>query len=437
MIGIFGTDGEDQVEAFCVLPNGEIAVLLSDGEGGRLSLARMSGRAELAVERIDLDGRLVGASLAPAGLDGVYLALTTDASVRLAAFGAGPLPLWERRLERSAAAASPARLLEGDDSAYLVSAHESPGRISLAAFDRDGGQLWQRTFNAAQDGEVYAAALPGGGLLAAFETAWSEAGGEVSLLFLSEAGETRWQADGIPLAGRLAGARPAGEGAELLAAGETVGLVRLDREGVIASPLPVPEAVLNEGVFLEGGAGQSGMVISSYRLSDIQTDVTLTLISEASVSSSERYRLPAGSRISGVEGLGDGVFMIAGSLGEGEAADAFLLILSGQQSAEEVDAPASIPELSVPEAEPGSTEPAGAVSPAAPPASDGQAPAATGGGDAVTCRFSCREGEEVFTLSRSLSADEARNPESLDALHKAACSQLAAIPDERPPVCAP
>lgn len=329
VLAVIGTGAEDRLLAFSPLSNGEIALVtqaLPEDGGGAVSFVRMGGREGLAVHPVAGAGPVMAASLAPAGLGGARLALTHDREVRLLAFGAGGGQLWERRMDHAGRDGPPASVTEGGGLAYLLAPAEAPGRLSFSAWDEAGRRLWERSFEASEGARAYTGALPEGGAYAVFETFRSASGAEATAVFLTDAGEIRRQSAPVRLPGRLAGAGLAAGGLALLASGEAPGLLSLAADGGVTGPLPLPDAPLSGAVFLAALPGQAPVIVSSYPLAGIRTGLTLSRPAGDGALEPLRYRLPPESRVTGAAALGARSVMIAGLLGEGAAADAFLMI---------------------------------------------------------------------------------------------------------------
>lgn len=449
LIGVFGTSGEDTPAAFAALGSGELVTLLSGpvGTPGPVFLVRLDGSADLGVIPLAAPGGLVGASLAPGEADGFYLALTEPSGVRLLAFQDGIAPVWSRDLARGLAPERQAKVIAAGGQVYLAGPAESAGRLSVAAYAPAGGALlWQRSFEAPEDGRLFASPLESGGLFLAYETAVAETGAEASALWLSPAGETTGALAGLGIDGRLAGALPAAGQAVLLAEGALVRLEGFDAGGQRAWSAPVAEATLQETLTLAPLTDGGVAVVSAYRLSDVQTDVTVSRFSAGgALLGAARHRLPPGVRAGGLAATGRSGFILSGRVGEGAAADAFLLALDwagetgeaapglaeGAGKAKAVPAKAA-PPAPRPDPEPIS-EPVPQPEPEPAPKTDPNP-----GPEMLACRFTCQDGETVFPLSRTLEAAGARGAAALEAVSAEACRMLGAEPAAgAAPVCAP
>lgn len=435
LIGVFGTSGEDRPEAFAVLGSGELVTVLGAPAGapGTIALLRMDGSAEPGTILIDAPDGLIGASLAPGPVTGVYLALTEPAGVRLMAYEDGAAPVWTREMDRSPAPLRRAEVIAAGGRVYLAGPAESAGRISVAAYAEDGAQLWQRSFEAPEEGRIFVSAADAGGLFLAFETAVTATGAEAVALWLSEGGETTRALAGLQLPGRLAGARPEAGGAWLLSGGAAVTLQSVSLEGAPLWQAPVPEAALHEALYLESLAPGEISVLSAYRLSDVQTDLTVSRFGVGGAPlGGQRFSLPPGVTTGALAVTRANAFILSGQIGEGAAADAFLLALDLEEAA-----PAAAP-ADAPPAE----RPAAPARPAAPPAPAEDARAETPGPEAGSpprvCRFTCQDEETVFPLSRTLAAAEAGDAARLSEIQGEACRMLGAAPAQQvPPTCAP
>ena len=439
LIGVFGTGGEDRPEAFAVLGSGELVTVLgaSAGAPGTIALLRMDGSAEPGTILIDAPEGLIGASLAPGQVTGVYLALTEPAGVRLMAYEDGAAPVWTREMARSPAPQRRAEVIAAGGRVYLAGPAESAGRISVAAYAEDGAQLWQRSFEAPEEGRIFVSAADAGGLFLAFETAVTASGAEAVALWLSEGGETTRALAGLELPGRLAGARPEAGGAWLLSGGAAVTLQAVSPEGAPLWQALVPEAALHEALYLEQLAPGEISVLSAYRLSDVQTDLTVSRFGVGGAPlGAERFSLPPGVTTGALAVTRANAFILSGRIGDGAAADAFLLALELEDAA-----PAAAP-ADAPPAERPAAQARVAGQAAAPPVREEDASAGTPGAEAGlaprVCRFTCQDEETVFPLSRTLAAAEAEDAARLAEIQDEACRMLGAEPAQQvPPTCAP
>lgn len=436
LIGVFGTSGEDRPEAFAVLGSGELVTVLGAPAGapGTIALLRMDGSAEPGTILIDAPDGLIGASLAPGAVTGLYLALTEPAGVRLMAYEDGAAPVWTREMARSPAPLRRAEVIAAGGRVYLAGPAESAGRLSVAAFAEDGAQLWQRSFEAPEEGRVFVSAAEEGGLFLAFETSVTATGAEAVALWLSEGGETTRALAGLELPGRLAGARPEVGGARLLSRGAAVTLHAVSAEGAPLWQAPVPEAALHEALYLESLAPGEISVLSAYRLSDVQTDLTVSRFGAGGAPlGAERFSLPPGVTTGALAVTRANALILSGRIGEGEAADAFLLALdlAGAAPAEaKADAPPA--ERPAVQARPAAAPPAPAE------AASAGTPGAGAGPPARVCRFTCQDEETVYPLSRTLPAAEAADAARLAEIQGEACRMLGAEPARQvPPACAP
>lgn len=446
LIGSFGTHGEDRPEAFAALASGELITLLvteaKDGSSPRAALVTVDGSQTLGHRPVTLPDGFVGASLAPAASGGYYLALTGAGGVRLQAFGDGPAPVWEREVARTTPTLRRADVIAADGQVYLAGAAEGDGRLGIAAFGEDGALIWQRSFQAPEDGRFFASPREAGGLFAAFETLVNETGSEVLALSLSASGETAAALSGLQLQGRLAGALPEAGGAILLGAGEVTALSIFGADGSPSEALAVPEAALHDTLRLLRGSAGEWVILSAYRLSDIQTD--LTLVRRESGNGAlvpARFRLPPGIEIGGLALSGRGGLILAGRIGEVAEADAFILALDMDDAdLEQIPAQQSRGQGAAsgePRLDP--FEPAPAV--ASEPRSDipsteelnsgtetANVPSVPAEPELRLCRFSCQDGESVFPLSKSVPAAELTADSGLGALQETACQALGAQP---------
>lgn len=440
VIGVFGTDGEDRLLAFTALAGGELIAVLAhpgtDGRAERASLVRLDGGAALRAERLPAAEGITGASLAPSGVSGFYLAVTGPEGVRLAAYGEGAAPRWERRIARTAAPLKPALVLAGEDGAVLVGPAEAAGRLAIAGFDTSGAQLWQRTAEAPEEGRMFAHLTEGGGVFVAYEARVLGGAAEVGALWLAPGGETLQAASGVSLDGRLAGALADGGGLLLLEEGDGVRLVRFSSAGERVSEQDVPSARLREvAALVRSELGPA--VRAAYPLSDIQTDLSEVWFDESgNEQGSLAWRLPAHTAADLVSSVPGASSLLAGTLGEGAAADAFLLVLPRQGPGEAAGEGPAAP-LPAPPLAPAAATVSAPASPAAPVQISGP-PAETGevGRPAgFVCRFVCQEGDIVFPLTKTLGEADDRSAEGLARLHVEACRQLGAGPGEAAPAC--
>lgn len=442
VISVFGTDGEDRVLAFTALDSGELITVLShpatDGSAGRASIVRVDGSAELGVRALAVPEGLTGASLAPAGVSGFYLALTEPGGVRLLSYGEGAVPAWERRVDRAAPPQKSALVLAGSGAVFLIGPAEADQRLGIAAYDPNGAQLWQRTFIAPEDGRVFAALTEAGGVFAAFETARVSEFTEVNALWFAAGGETLQAAAGLRIDGRLAGALPVDSGVLLLEQGAGVKLSRMSAAGTLLSERDVPAALLHDALAL--GRSEAGFAVSAaYPLADIQTDLSVTRFDASGTESSvASWRLPPHVAPLLASSVQEQTSLLAGTLGQGADADAFLLVLprgAPEPSPEAVSAPeareAVLPETSLAwSADPLNVQPApdAAIAASAPaPVLEEPVP--------LVCRFTCRDGESVFPLTKTLPDGESPSDERLAVVHAEACRQLGADVEDAAPVC--
>ena len=456
LIGIFGTQGDDRPGAFAALSGGELVTLLvtQTQEAGRPrgALVTLDGSQTLGLRAVALPDGFVGASLAPSADGGYYLALTGAGGVTLQAYGDGAAPLWERSVARATPPLRKAEVIAADGQVYLSGAAEGEGRLGIAAFSEDGALIWQRSFEATEDGRLFASLREAGGLFAAFETSVTETGTEVIALSLTASGETAAALSGLRIEGRLAGALPDAGGALVLGAGPVTTLHVFGADGAPSEALAVPEAALHDTLRLVRTGAGSVTVISAYRLSDIQTDLNLVR-REGGAGALEpaRFRLPPGIEVGGLALTGSSGFILAGRIGAAADADAFLLALDTDDAAPAGPAEAQSP-AAAPVPAPARPAPVRPVASAGevlaiidPPADDvspvGEAraePASAAEPELSLCRFVCQDGESVFPLSKSVPAAEAADPGGLEALHTAACEVLGAVAvSEAAPVCTP
>jgi len=472
LIGIFGTRGDDRPQAFAALAGGELVTLLvtegQDGGAPGAALVTVDGSELLGLRPVALPEGFLGASIAASPDGGYYLALTGAGGVTLGAYGAGAAPAWERKVARSAPPGRRAEVIAADGQVYLAGAAESEGRLGIAAYGEDGALIWQRSFEAPEDGRLFASPREAGGLFMAFETAFTGAGADVLALSLSASGETAAALSGLRIGGRLAGALPEAGGALILSEGPVAALSAFTADGVLADNMILPGAALQDTVQLTRLGDGEAAALSVYRLSDIQTDLTVSRRGGAAgAPAAARLRLPPAIEAGGFVLSGRSGLILAGRIGEGGDADAFLLALDLPGAPGE-DASAPAPDAAPAPAVP--ARPAGAVA-AGPPAGSayteeslerraqaaapqpGKPGAGTGPGpepeqepeqgpgqgpEMRLCRFICQDGESVFPLSKSLPADAARDQGQLSALHVAACQALGAeAAEEVPPACSP
>jgi hypothetical protein len=203
------------------------------------------------------------------------------------------------------------------------------------------------------------------------------------------------------------------------------------------------------------GDGEAA-VLSVYRLSDIQTDLTVSRRGGAAgAPAAARLRLPPAIEAGGFVLSGRSGLILAGRIGEGGDADAFLLALDLPGApGEDVSAPAQ----GAAPAPAARARPAGGVA-AGPPAGTAYAeespkrraqaaapqpgepepgPLPEQGPEMRLCRFSCQDEDSVFPLSKSLPAAGTRDQGELSALHVAACKALGAeAADAAAPACSP
>lgn len=474
LIGIFGTRGDDRPQAFAALAGGELVTLLvtegQDGGAPGAALVTVDGSPPLGQRPVALPDGFLGASLAASPDGGYYLALTGAGGVTLGAYGAGAAPVWERQVARSAPPGRRAEVIAADGQVYLAGAAESEGRLGIAAYGEDGALIWQRSFEAPEDGRLFASPRAAGGLFMAFETAFTEAGADVLALSLSASGETAAALSGLRIAGRLAGALPEAGGALILSEGPVAALSAFTADGALAENMVLPGAALQDTVRLTRLGDGEVAALSVYRLSDIQTDLTVSRRGGAQgAPAAARLRLPPAIEAGGFVLSGRSGLILAGRIGEGGDADAFLLALDlpgapGEDASALPPAQDAAPAPAVPARPAGGVTPgpsagsvsaqesperraqAGAPQPGEPAAGSGPRPEPEQepeqgpgqGPEMRLCRFSCQDGESVFPLSRSLPADAARDEGGLSALHVAACQALGAqAADAVPPACSP
>lgn len=446
LIGIFGTSGADRPEAFAVLGSGELVTFLGPaGAGaGEAVIVRMDGTADIGTTPVALPAGFVGASLAPGPALRFYLAVTEPTGVRLLAYEDGAAPVWTRELPRSVPPLRRADVAAAGGIVYLAGPAETAGRIGISAFAEEGAQLWQRSFEAPEDARAFASLRAEGGLFVAFETAVSGEGAEVLALWFSEGGETLGALSGVRIEGRLSGARTHAGSAVLLVEGETVSVRSFTGSGEPTWQAALPEAALHDALWLETLARGELAAISAFRLSDIQTDFNVTRFTpDGAVIATQRMRLPPGVDVAAVSVTEPGSLLLSASLGEGEAADAFLLAVDLAAAAmpeeDQESQPTERPALPL-----SSVAKSGPSSPAA-PAAGGPATLKANGTSASpepppgrVCRFTCQEGETLFPMSRTLGAAEVEAAGGLEALHLEACRALGALPaDGALPECAP
>jgi hypothetical protein len=442
LIGIFGTQGDDRPEAFAALAGGELVTLLvtrGQAEGAPAgALVTVDGSQALGLRPAALPDGFLGASLAAAPDGGFYLALTGAGGVTLAAYGDGAAPVWERKVSRTTPPGRRAEVIAADGQVYLAGAAEGEGRLGVAAYGEDGALIWQRSFEAPEEGRLFASQREAGGLFMAFETAFTETGADVLALSFSASGETAAALSGLSIAGRLAGALPEAGGALLLSEGAAVGLSSFAADGALAEETAVPGAALQDTLLLTRPGDGEAAVLSVYRLSDIQTDLTVSRRGGAAGEPVPmRLRLPPAIEAGGFALSGRSGLILAGRIGEGEAADAFVLALDLEGAPPE-DGPALSSPAGAGPASATPARPAGEV--AAGPAGDipPTEERAAGGAEVVPslpaqadpdmrlCRFSCLDEESVFPLSKSIPAAELDGEGQLSALHVAACEALGA-----------
>ena len=331
VIGVFGTDGEDRLLAFTPLASGELVTVLShpgtEEPARRASLVRLDGSAELRASGLVVPEGITGASLAPAGVSGFYLAVTGPTGVRLAAYGEGAAPVWERRVERSVPPQKSALVLTVDGAAVLVGPAEAAGRIAVAAYDPAGAQLWQRTFEAPEDGRVFARQTDADGVFVAYESLVSGEAAEASALWLSAGGETLQAASGLRLDGRLAGALGETAGLVLLEESSVVRLVGFSSAGDRLFAREVASALLRDRITLAESDGAL-VVRAAYALSDIQTDFSEAAFdTSGSETGLSIWRLPAHTVADLASSMSGASSLLAGTIGHGAGADAFVLVL--------------------------------------------------------------------------------------------------------------
>jgi hypothetical protein len=467
LIASFGTSGADDVLGLTVLSGGRIAVLLRSRSA--------SAPDEDAVHLVFLDGRetLVAARLAVRGLvrsgsvaalpDGSLLALIADAGgLRLEGLDPAGVRLWKH--EWPAAGLGPAApALMAEQGVIAVTAPvEAPGEtpgdaggaaLMAAMLTPDGRLAWQRTFAAASAGGA-AAALDSGDLLLTYPS--NGDGGEAGhkLVRLSLAGDTLSDA---PLEGRFEAvaalvAGP-GTGARLLAGRPLPAVSSVTSGGTRLWETEVVAALLNDRLFLMPEAGGGVRVLSAYRLSDVQTDVSWSQVdASGALVGVHAARLPPGAEIGAVFPVGGGRVLVAGSAPAkaGEASDAFLLSLGGAGLAPGAGAPASTAPLPAPASRgasgavvlPGSVpDPTSAPAPDPAPDPDPQPgpEGAPAGGGAAACTFACLGQDGPFRVQQAVPGGEAGAGAGLRDIQSIVCRASGGTPDlaERPACAAP
>jgi len=440
VIAVFGAGGEDRVLAFASLGSGElVTVLTAPGEAGdarAVRVVRIDGTSQLGSFSVPMPAGVTGASLAAGDVDGFYLALTGPAGTALQAYGDGAAPLWQRDVKLAAAPRTAASVIVSGDLVYLAGPSETAGRVSVAAFEAGGAQVWQRSFAAPDGARLFVSEMPDSGLFLALETAVTDSGAEVMALWLTGSGETARALAGHKVAGRLAGAAGQTDQAVLMIDGPEVTLEALAPGGEALWRAGVPSARLHDTLHLAELAPGRIALVSGFRLSDVQTDVSAAVFDPSGKPEPARtFRLPAFVALGDVSAEGAGGVILSGTAGEGSASDAFLLALAlGDQDdlagAEDPGA-AAPPALAPP--------PAPRTAPAAAPSAPAEASGARPGPASVTvCRFVCLGGETAFPLSKSVDPAVALDPAQLQGLHSEACAAVMASPDPAAlPECAP
>lgn len=429
LIALFGTEGEDRLLAFAALGNGELVSLVETGAGEEDAvqwIVRFDGSETLDVFPVEVRGEVSGAALAPLGVDGFLLAFAGTGDGRLEAYGTTRTPRWRQALPAAQPGAPPPVLLSGGDLAYVISGPDEAGRAFVSAYDIAGSLLWQRTFDAIGARQSAGALAPGEGVLVAFAAPRAGTGQEVTLTWLSPAGETLRRQGGLGIDAPMAGLTGLGEGAGLLVGSSPPQLLTVEAGRDETGRVLLPEAALHDTLLLVGDAGQAPSILSAYRLADVQTDLVIRQGDGAGIEA-QRLRLPAEVSLADAVPGGVGSYILAGSVGSGVAADIFLLAVSANPGSADEGSGAGLPGPG--DLVTGAVEaPSGAPSPAARVPEDTEAGVLTqpAGAGVLTCRFSCLDEESVFPLTKTVLREEIEAAGGLVVLHADACSRLGA-----------
>lgn len=207
-----------------------------------------------------------------------------------------------------------------------------------------------------------------------------------------------------------------GTGAALLLSSSPPRLVSLDGELSETGRRLLPEAALHDSLLMLEDAFGRVSVVFAYALAGVQTDLVISPAQDA-VEASARLRLPPGVRLSGAAAGGGGSFILAGAVGEGSASDIFFLAVSATTplaAAEAGDGAAGTATVIGDQGAQAQGE----------PSSEGVGEGVVeGGGELLTCRFSCLDEESVFPLTRTVLRSQVE-AEGMVSLHAAACSLL-------------
>lgn len=469
LIASFGTSGADDVLGLTVLSGGRIAVLLrsrsaSAPDEDAVHLVFLDGGETLAAARLAVRGLVRSGSVA-ALPDGSLLALIADAGgLRLEGLDPAGVRLWKHEWPTAGLGpAAPALMAEQGViavTAPVEAPRETPGdaggaALMAAMLTPDGRLAWQRTFAAASAGGA-AAALDGGDLLLTYPSTGDSGEAGHRLVRLSSAGDTLSDA---PLEGRFEAvaalvAGP-GTGARLLAGRPLPAVSSVTSGGTRLWETEVLAALLNDRLFLMPEAGGGVRVLSAYRLSDVQTDVSWAEVdASGALATVHAARLPPGAEIGAVFPVGGGRVLVAGSAPAkaGEASDAFVLSLGGAGSAPGAGVPLfTAPPPPPRPAPPGAsgadvlqysrpdTGPTPDPKPGPEPGIEQGPEAAPGGRGGAPCTFACLGQDGPFRVQQTVSLAEAGGAAGLRDIQSIVCRAGGGTPypAERPACAAP
>ncbi|WP_291069152.1 hypothetical protein [Hyphomonas sp.] len=423
LIASFGTPGDDEALGLALFADARLGVLVLTKEGDpALWFVSVDGTDQLKTRRLEVSGKLRSAALI-AGPDDLAAAMIAgDSGLQVLGLGAGGERLWGRSWQGLDLAEGDAVIASDTQSVLVLAKGSAPGTRVAAMLDGNGGLVWQRTFPSGEAAGAWAA-VDG----EAVWLAWpAPSGSGTTLARLSRAGDTELEIGLGAAPQHMAGLVAASDGSvRVLVSNAVPEVAAYASSGEQLWRAEVRSALLNDRMSLVRGDGDEARVVSSYRLSDVQTDLAVTSLSAAGeVKPLAVARLPAGTALGGVASFGEGRMLAAVTLPEeaGGRADAVLLAVDAAPAASQ---PAPVQSDKSP-------APVAPESQSVEPAASSDAPAS------VDCEFVCRSAEGLATISQEVFEADTGAETDLRAIQAVICQASGGVAElGSAPTCAP